>query len=218
MLHGLLQVWFGWVRDGGYLGIVLLMAMESSILPVPSEIVIPPAAFWAAQGRMSFAGVIMAGTFGSWLGSAVSYWVSRWIGRAVILRWGRIVLIKPEGLKRAEDFVERYGVGGVFFARLLPVLRHLISIPVGIARMSFGVFSLVTALGAFVWCSVLAWFGAKITAAHPDLMNDPEALMRMMQQEGRWIAGAVIAMGLLYVLVIRLTSRSSTPTPDAGVT
>ena len=91
MLHGLLQVWFGWVRDGGYLGVIALMAMESSIFPVPSEIVIPPAAFWASQGRMSYAGVILAGTFGSWLGSAITYWVSRWIGRAVILRWGRIV-------------------------------------------------------------------------------------------------------------------------------
>ena len=68
MLHELLQVWFGWVRDGGYLGIVALMAMESSILPVPSEVVIPPAAFWALQGRMSMVGVVLAGTFGSWLG------------------------------------------------------------------------------------------------------------------------------------------------------
>jgi membrane protein YqaA with SNARE-associated domain len=156
---------------------------------VPSEIVIPPAAFWAAQGRMSFAGVVLAGTFGSWLGSAITYWVSRWIGRAVILRWGRLVFIKPDGLDRAERFVQRYEVGGVFFARLLPVIRHLISIPAGIARMSFGVFSLVTVLGAFFWCTVLAWFGAKITAAHPDLMNDPEALMRMVKQEGHWIVG-----------------------------
>ena len=81
MLHELLQVWFGWVRDGGYLGIIALMAMESSIFPVPSEIVIPPAAFWASQGRMSLTGIVLAGTFGSWVGSAITYWVSRWIGR-----------------------------------------------------------------------------------------------------------------------------------------
>jgi membrane protein DedA with SNARE-associated domain len=216
MLHGLLQVWFGWVRDGGYLGIIALMAMESSILPVPSEIVIPPAAFWAAQGRMSFSGVVLAGTFGSWLGSAITYWVSRWIGRALILRWGRLIFITPESLSRAEVFVQRYGVGGVFFARLLPVLRHLISIPAGIARMSFGVFSMVTVLGAFFWCSALAWFGGKITEAHPDLMNDPEALMRMMQQEGRWIAAAVLVLCALYVLVIRLTSRNSAVAPDTA--
>jgi membrane protein DedA with SNARE-associated domain len=210
-------VWFGWVRDGGYLGVIALMAMESSILPVPSEIVIPPAAFWASQGRMSFGGVVLAGTFGSWLGSAISYWVSRWIGRAVILRWGGIVFIKPEGLHRAELFMQRYGVGGVFFARLLPVIRHLISIPAGIARMSFGVFSLVTVLGAFFWCSILAWFGARITAAHPDLMNDPEALVRMVKQEGHWMLGAVLVLGALYFLVMRLTARSSTSASDTAV-
>ena len=217
MLHGLLQVWFGWVRDGGYLGVIALMAMESSILPVPSEIVIPPAAFWASQGRMSYSGVVLAGTFGSWLGSAITYWVSRWIGRAVILRWGRIVFIKPEGLDRAEIFMQRYGVGGVFFARLLPVIRHLISIPAGIARMSFGVFSLVTVLGAFFWCSILAWFGVRITAAHPDLMNDPEALVRMVKQEGHWMLGAVLVLGALYFLVMRLTARSETSAPGTAV-
>jgi len=207
MLHELLQVWFGWVRDGGYLGIVVLMAMESSIFPVPSEIVIPPAAFWASQGRMSLTGIVLAGTFGSWVGSAITYWVSRWIGRAVILRWGKLIFIKPDSLDRAEHFVARYEVGGVFFARLLPVLRHLVSIPAGIARMSFGVFSLVTILGAAIWCSVLAWFGARITAAHPDLMQDPEALMRMVKQEGQWIVGAVLVLGVLYVLVMYMTSR-----------
>jgi membrane protein DedA with SNARE-associated domain len=212
MLHGLLQVWFGWVRDGGYLGVIALMAMESSILPVPSEIVIPPAAYWAAQGRMSFSGVILAGTFGSWLGSAISYWVSRWIGRAVILRWGKYVMIKPDALDRAERFVKRYGVGGVFFARLLPVIRHLISIPAGIARMSFGVFSVVTTLGALIWCTVLAWFGGKITAAHPDLMNDPEALVRMMKDEGHWIAIAALVLCLLYFVVMRLTSKPAADT------
>ncbi len=217
MLHGLLQVWFGWVRDGGYLGIIALMAMESSILPVPSEIVIPPAAFWAAQGRMTFSGIVLAGTFGSWLGSAITYWVSRWIGRAVILRWGKLVLISPDKLERAEHFVQRYEVGGVFFARLLPVIRHLISIPAGITRMSFGVFSLVTVLGAGLWCTVLAWFGAKITSAHPDLMNDPEALMAMMKQEGHWIVAAVLVLCVLYFLVIRLTSRGPAPAADTAV-
>ena len=216
MLHGLMQVWFGWVRDGGYLGVIALMAMESSILPVPSEIVIPPAAFWAAQGRMSFAGVVLAGTFGSWLGSAISYWISRWIGRAVILRWGKLVLITPDKLERAEQFVQRYEVGGVFFARLLPVLRHLISIPAGIARMSFGVFSLVTVLGAGIWCAVLAWFGAKVTSAHPDLMQDPEALAAMMKQEGHWIVAAVLVLCLLYFLVIRLTNRGAEPVADTA--
>jgi membrane protein DedA with SNARE-associated domain len=216
MLHDLLLVWFGWVRDGGYLGVVVLMAMESSILPVPSEIVIPPAAFWAAQGQMTFTGIVLAGTFGSWLGSAISYWASRWIGRAVLLRWGKYVFIKPDSLDRAEVFVQRYGVGGVFFARLLPVIRHLISIPAGITRMPFGIFSLVTSLGAALWCAVLAWFGGRITAAHPDLMQDPEALMRMVKQEGHWIAIAALVLCCLYFLVMRLTTRRESAAAASG--
>jgi membrane protein DedA with SNARE-associated domain len=105
--------------------------------------------------------------------------------------------------------MHRYGTGGVFFARLLPVIRHLISIPAGITRMSFGLFSLVTTVGAAVWCTVLAWFGGKITAAHPDLMNDPEALMRMVKDEGHWIAIAALVLCALYFLVMRLTARNA---------
>src|SRR5262249_59485902 len=126
----------------------------------------------------------------------------------VLLRWGKYVFIKPESLDRAEVFVQRYGTGGVFFARLLPVIRHLVSIPAGITRMSFGVFSVVTTVGAGVWCTILAWFGGKVTATHPDLMNDPEALVRMMKQEGHWIAIAALVLLVLYVLVMKLTSRS----------
>jgi len=89
-VHHLLEVWFGWVLSGGYPGIILLMAMESSIFPVPSEVVIPPAAFLAAQGHLSFSGVILAGTAGSYLGAGITYWVSRGLGRVVILRFGRL--------------------------------------------------------------------------------------------------------------------------------
>ena len=91
-MHHLIEIWFGWVLNGGYLGIIVLMAMESSIFPVPSEIVIPPAAFLAARGDLSFTGVILAGTFGSYLGSAITYWVSRAVGRPVIQRFGKIFL------------------------------------------------------------------------------------------------------------------------------
>ena len=76
-MHHLIEIWFGWVLNGGYLGIIVLMAMESSIFPVPSEIVIPPAAFLAARGDLSFTGVILAGTLGSYLGAAITYWISR---------------------------------------------------------------------------------------------------------------------------------------------
>ena len=117
-MHHLLQVWFDWVLEWGYLGIILLMAMESSIFPVPSEIVVPPAAFLAAQGKLNLWGVIAAGTFGSWLGASVTYWVSLWLGRIVIVKWGRFFFINESKLVRAEMWVNRYAAGGIFFARL----------------------------------------------------------------------------------------------------
>ena len=154
MLHHLLEAWYGWVRDGGYWAIIVLMAMESSIIPVPSEIVIPPAAFLAAEGHLSFAGVILAGTVGSYAGSVISYWVSLWVGRPLLARYGRYVLLGEDKIARAETWLARYEAGGVFFARLLPVIRHLISIPAGIVRMNFAAFSACTILGAGLWCGV----------------------------------------------------------------
>ncbi|PYJ01954.1 MAG: DedA family protein [Verrucomicrobia bacterium] len=94
-MHHLLETWFSWVLTGGYLGIIVLMAMESSIFPVPSEIVIPPAAFLAAQGKLSFTGVVVAGTLGSYLGSAITYWASRLIGRPLIVKYGRFLFVSP---------------------------------------------------------------------------------------------------------------------------
>src|ERR1700724_632693 len=99
-MHHLLEVWVGWVLHGGYAGIIVLMAMESSIFPVPSEVVIPPAAFLAAQGKLSFTGVVLAGTLGSYLGAAITYWVSRVIGRPLIVKYGHFVLLKPGKLEQ----------------------------------------------------------------------------------------------------------------------
>src|SRR5438309_734979 len=149
-MHHLLEIWFSWVLSGGYLGIIVLMAMASSPLPVPAEVVIPPAAFLAAQGRLSFAGVIVAGTLGSYLGAIIMYWISRSLGRPLVLRFGRFVLLTPKKLEEAEHWLGRYQAGGVFFARILPIVRHLISIPAGIVRMSFTAFSLVTIAGSVV--------------------------------------------------------------------
>jgi len=206
LLHHLIAVWFGWVQQGGYLGIIALMAMESSVFPVPSEIVIPPAAFWAAQGKMSFWGVVAAGTFGSWLGSAITYWIALWVGRLIIVKWGRVFFITEEKLQRAEHFVHRYEAGGVFFARLLPVVRHLISIPAGIVRMNFGIFSLMTTVGAFAWCTVLAWYGDKLSRNHPDLINDPEKMMHAIKSESMPIVLGVLVFCALYLLAMRLTA------------
>ena len=136
-MQSLIETWFSWVHEWGYGGVVLLMAMESSIFPVPSELVVPPAAILAAHGGggMTVPGVILAGTFGSWLGSAITYWTALLVGRPVVMRFGKYFMMPPHKVERAELFMHRYEGGGIFFARLLPVIRHLISIPAGIIRI-----------------------------------------------------------------------------------
>jgi membrane protein DedA with SNARE-associated domain len=208
-MHHLLEIWSGWVLHWGYFGIVVLMAMESSIFPVPSEVVIPPAAFLAAQGHLNFWGVIIAGTVGSYLGAAITYWISRALGRALIIRYGRLFLISPEKLERAEIWLSRYETGGVFFARLLPVVRHLISIPAGIVRMNFVAFSAVTIAGSAIWCTVLAYLGLKAYHKEPQLLSNPEAMVQFIKTQSYWIVLIVLALTSLYLATLRLTKPSS---------
>jgi membrane protein DedA with SNARE-associated domain len=206
-MHHFLELWFSWVLNWGYLGIILLMAMESSIFPVPSEVVIPPAAFLAAQGHLSFAGVVIAGTVGSYLGSAITYWVSRALGRPLIMRYGKYFLLGPGKLERAEAWLARYEAGGVFFARLLPVIRHLISIPAGIVRMKFGIFSAVTIIGSAIWCYILALLGDKAYRLRPDLISNPDAMVGFIKSQSLWIVFLVAAFAGLYLLAMHLTRR-----------
>jgi membrane protein DedA with SNARE-associated domain len=216
LLHQWIGTWLGWVESGGYSGVIVLMAMESSIFPVPSEVVIPPAAIAAAGGgKMSLTGVILAGTFGSWLGSAVTYWLSFWIGRALITRWGKYVFITTEKLERAERFMSRYEAGGIFFARLLPVIRHLISIPAGVIRMGFLKFSIMTITGSAIWCSVLAWLGGNVGRNNPELMQIPderakaEALIAAIKPETKPIILAVLGVCVLYAVAMKLSARGT---------
>ncbi|MDB6155915.1 MAG: DedA [Chthoniobacteraceae bacterium] len=203
-MHSLIAFWFALLQKWGYLGIVVLMAMESSIFPVPSEVVIPPAAYWATQGQMSFWGVVIAGTVGSYLGSAITYWLALWLGRMVIVKFGRYFLITEEKLERAERFVHRYEAGGIFFARLLPVVRHLISIPAGIVRMNFAIFSAMTIVGSFIWCYVLAEFGTRVITA--DMMSDPTKMVSEIKAQSHWIIGFILLFCALYFIAMKLTA------------
>jgi membrane protein DedA with SNARE-associated domain len=195
------------LRDGGYTGVVLLMALESSIVPVPSELIVPPAAFWAAQGQMSMPLVLVAATFGSWIGSSICYWVSAWVGRPIVASLGRYVGITEHGLQTAEAWVAAYGMGGIFFSRLLPVIRHLISIPAGILRMDYLRFSLMTVLGAGLWACVLAFFGVQILT--PDMLSgDPNVVIHAVKAKMHWIVALVVVFAGLYAVMRWLVSRS----------
>ncbi len=145
--------------DLGYPGIVALMAMESSILPVPSELVMPPAGYWAAKGEMSFAVVLVCGVLGSVIGALANYYGAQLIGRPLIQRYGKYILLNERNLLRSERFFAAHGEISTLIGRLFPVIRHLISIPAGLHRMPLPKFILYTAAGAAVWCAILTWIG-----------------------------------------------------------
>ena len=208
-MHHLIQIWSEWVLTGGYLGIIVLMAMGSTPIPLPAEVVVAPAAFLAAQGRLSLTGVILASTLGAYLGAAVMYWLSLWLGRPLVVRFGRFILFPPKKLDEAELWLARYEAGGVFFARLLPGVRHLISIPAGIVRMNFTVFSIWTILGSAISCSILAYLGVRAQRIAPDLLNDPEGLMHFVRSQSKWLLLIVVAFAALYVFSMWLSRRRS---------
>jgi membrane protein DedA with SNARE-associated domain len=143
----------------GYPGIFLLMAMESSVIPVPSELVMPPAGYLAQQGEMSIFVAILCGTFGSLVGAYVNYFAARHLGRPLLLKYGRYVWITEEKFTRVETFFLRHGEISTFLGRLLPVVRHLISLPAGLSGMNHLRFSLYTLLGAGIWVTVLTYIG-----------------------------------------------------------
>lgn len=211
-MHELIQGMLGWyfhiLGRFDLLGVFVLMAMESSIFPVPSELVMPPAAFYARSGGLiKVAMVILSGTFGSYFGSAVTYWVSRVAGRPLILRYGKYLFIPEKKFKLAERWVGQYGPGGIFFARLLPVVRHLISIPAGIIGMRFRNFSIMTLLGSFIWCTVLTVLGLVMANDMQTVLNhhgadEPAALKLAMQKLTLVTVGMVGVMLALYVFIV----------------
>ncbi len=211
MLHDLLKTWFLWVEQWGYGGVFILMAMESSIFPVPSEVVMPPAAFWAAQGKMNFWGVVLAGTAGSYFGSIVTYYAARAMGLPLIHRYGKYVLLSEEKMKMAEAWVLTHGIMGIFVARLLPVVRHLISIPAGIFRMKVLPFSIVTTVGAFIWCWTLSEIGAQLIGSRPELLNSPEEMVMVIKDQLHYIILLVLALIVLYGVVVRFKKKSIQP-------
>src|ERR1041385_6027951 len=124
MFKGLIDWYLGALETGGYPLVVLLMAIESSIVPLPSEVIIPPAAHLAhSTGKLSLAGIVLAGAIGSWLGATVMYWAARLAGRPLVLRYGRYAMISPEKVEGAERWAAHYGAMGIFISRLLPVDR-----------------------------------------------------------------------------------------------
>ena len=130
----------------------------------------------------------------------------------MLVKYGRYVFCPEDKLLRAERWLARYEAGGVFFARLVPVVRHLIGIPAGLVRMPFGTYSVMTIVGAGLWCWVLAWFGGNLLGDRPDLINDPALLVQVLRERSWLIGGFAVLLCALYVFVMRVTvSKSTTP-------
>lgn len=158
-MHELINWLVNTIGAMGYPGIFILMAMESSVFPIPSEVVMPPAGYLVQQGKMNMALAILSGTSGSLAGAYANYFVARWLGRPLVIKYGRYVWITEEHFDRVESFFLRHGEISTFVGRLLPVIRHLISIPAGIARMNHLRFTLYTTVGAAIWVTILTWIG-----------------------------------------------------------
>ena len=147
------------IGDMGYVGILLLMAMESSLFPVPSELVVPPAGYLASQGQMNIWLVIFFSTLGSLIGALFNYAIAYYLGRPWILRYGKYFLIPPEKFARVESFFLKHGEISTFTGRLIIVVRHLISLPAGLSKMDLKRFTIFTLVGSFIWVSILAYIG-----------------------------------------------------------
>ncbi len=153
------------ISASGYGGILLLMAIESACVPLPSEIIMPFAGYLVHAGRLHLLWVATAGALGCNLGSAVAWWAGAYGGRPFIARYGRFVLLDHHDLDRAEHFFAHFGGITVFLARLMPVIRTFIALPAGIAKMPQLRFHLYTFLGSWPWCFALAWVGMKLGEA-----------------------------------------------------
>jgi membrane protein DedA with SNARE-associated domain len=196
MLKELIDWYLASLEAGGYPLIALLMAIESSIIPLPSELVVPPAALLAHQkGTFSMVGIVLAGALGSWVGATAMYWAARLAGRPLVLRYGRYLFVPPAKVEAAEIWARRFGSLGIFFSRLLPVVRHLIGIPAGIVRLDYRLYSLYTLLGSALWCAVLCWVG--VAAG-----RDEQLMQGQLHRITLWAVAAFGIIGLMYYFLV----------------
>lgn len=197
----------------GYLLIFVFMAVESSFIPFPSEVVMIPAGFLAARGELQggsplvcLSVAVSVGILGSLAGAFVNYYLALWVGKPFLEKYGKYFFIKPEPLARACEVFNRYGAATTFVCRLVPVIRQLISIPAGISRMPLGSFTLFTGLGAGIWTAILAAVGYVLGRQAGDL-SYLELCVRgksLAAQNLPYVIGGAVVLVALYALVSKL--------------
>ncbi|MBT5934076.1 DedA family protein [Sulfurimonas sp.] len=159
MIHDIAQLLVDLIFDWGYLGIFLLMAVESSFVPFPSEIVMIPAGYLASQGEMNLLVIILCALSGSLIGAFINYFLALFLGRKILLRYGKYFFVSNESLYKMDRYFLKHGAISTFIGRLIPGIRQLISIPAGLSRMNLVTFSTYTTLGAGIWSLVLVMLG-----------------------------------------------------------
>lgn len=199
MLHDAIN-WLLITMDAlGYPGIFILMAMESSVIPIPSEFVMPPAGYLAHQGSMSLVTAILCGTAGSLFGAYLNYYAAHYLGRPLLIKYGRHVWITEEKFAKVETFFHRHGEISIFIGRLLPVVRHLVSLPAGLAGMHHWKFALYTVLGAGIWVTILTLIGY--------IIGKEQALIVRYSHQA--VIGVVIFSAVVVTLYVRRHRRKT---------
>lgn len=196
-----------------YWTITLLMAIESSFIPFPSEVVIPPAAYKAAEGELNIFLVVFFGTFGALIGALINYYIAFFLGRPILYklaksRLGRILLIDEHKVHKAEDYFIKRGALSTFIGRLLPAVRQLISLPAGLAKMKLSKFILYTTLGAGIWNIILAIIGYSLQSVVPkdQLMSK----VNLYSSEISWFMIGAASLIVLYFLYRGLSKPKNT--------
>lgn len=185
----------------GYLGIFIMMAIESSFIPFPSEIVMIPAGYLAYQEKLSLSLVLLSGFGGSMIGAWVNYFLAMTLGRKFLYTYGHYFFMKAQTLEKMEDFFRTHGAVSTFTGRLIPGIRQLISIPAGLSKMSFSLFSLYTFLGAAIWSTILVLLGY--------FLGENEGLINKYKHElGYVVLGSVVIILLVYTSLYKAKNSS----------
>ena len=180
--------------------ILFLMLLESTVIPVPSELVVAPAAYHAAGGNLNVFLVVLFATIGADLGASINYFVALYVGRPVIYkfansRWGKMCLLNQEKVEKSERYFDDHGIVATLTGRLIPGIRHLISIPAGLARMNYWKFLLYTTIGAGAWHAILAAMGWYLYAIVPE-----DQLEQTIEQYNHYIVAAILGLVALIIL------------------
>ena len=197
-----------------YPAIFILMLLESTVVPVPSELVVAPAAYHAAGGHLNIVLVILFATLGANIGASINYFVALYVGRPVIYRfansrWGKLCLLNQQKVEKSERYFDNHGVIATLTGRLIPGIRHLISLPAGLARMNYWKFLLYTTIGAGAWHTILAAMGWYLHTAMGDI-NDAD-LKNILGQYNHYIVIAIVTIVvaiLIYFIVKHLMKKA----------